>query len=294
MAYVVSRMNIRRTSALADNVCPHVLFTGMPVDYKKELSMAFGDYVESYEGTDNTSRACSSACIALYPAANSTGAWVLWKVESQMRVRRTNYANAMLNVTEETQQSAEGEVPELTQGAVQESESILEQALEEPVGEAQRETIQGAVQETEEESNAPEVEDEGEITEEASVETEGTRTRSGRLVTKPSRFLAVTKVSAEEWKDVENAKAIKIELRMLFEELKVLRPVRRAAIKGGTKILRSHMFLVEKYLADGTFDKIKARLVADGRDQDVMMYPNKASPTVAIHSVFTALGVMMS
>jgi hypothetical protein len=200
----------------------------------------------------------------------------------------------MLNVTEETQQSAEGEVPELTQGAVQESESILEQALEEPVGEAQRETIQGAVQETEEESNAPEVEDEGEITEEASAETEGTRTRSGRLVTKPSRFLAVTKVSAEEWKDVENAKAIKIELRMLFEELKVLRPVRRAAIKGGMKILRSHMFLVEKYLADGTFDKIKARLVADGRDQDVMMYPNKASPTVAIHSVFTALGVMMS
>jgi hypothetical protein len=54
------------------------------------------------------------------------------------------------------------------------------------------------------------------------------------------------------------------------------------------------MFLVEKYLADGTFDKIKARLVADGRDQDVAMYPNKASRTVAIHSVFTSLGVMMS
>jgi hypothetical protein len=86
VAYVVSRMNIRRTSALSDNVCPRVLFTGMPVDYKKELSMAFGDYVESYEGTDNTSRARSSACIALYPTANSTGAWVLWKVESKMRV----------------------------------------------------------------------------------------------------------------------------------------------------------------------------------------------------------------
>jgi hypothetical protein len=147
---------------------------------------------------------------------------------------------------------------------------------------------------TEEESNEPEVEDKGEITEEASAETEGTRTRSGRLITKPSRFLAVTKVSAKEWKDVENTKAIKIELRMLIEELKALRPVRRAAIKAGMKILRSHMFLVEKYLADGAFDKIKARLVADGRDQDATMYPNKASPTVAIHSVFTALGVMMS
>jgi hypothetical protein len=70
---------------------------------------------------------------------------------------------------------------------------------------------------TEEESNEPEIEDKGEITEEASAETEGTRTRSGRLIKKPSRFLAVTKVSAKEWKDVENTKAIKIELRMLFE-----------------------------------------------------------------------------
>lgn len=87
-------------------------------------------------------------------------------------------------------------------------------------------------------------------------------------MTRPSRFDAVTKVSAEEWKQVENAKAIKIELRMLFEELKALRPIRRAAIKAGTKILRSHMFLVEKYLAGGVFDKVTARLVADGRDQD--------------------------
>jgi hypothetical protein len=39
---------------------------------------------------------------------------------------------------------------------------------------------------------------------------------------------------------------------------------------------------------------MKARLVADGRDQDGSMYPNKASPTVAIHSVFTALGLMIS
>jgi hypothetical protein len=203
---------------------------------------------------------------------------------------------------EETRQSAVGEELELMEEAMQVPEGTLEQTLEEPVEETQVETIQEAVQEIEERGKEPEVEgekaeeveDDCEIAEEVSEEGQGTRTRSERLVMKPSRFLAVTKVSAEEWKDVENAKAIKIELRMLFEELKALRPVRRATIKGGTKILRSHMFLVEKYLADGTFDKIKARLVADGRDQDATMYPNKASPTVAIHLVFTALGVMMS
>jgi hypothetical protein len=81
---------------------------------------------------------------------------------------------------------------------------------------------------------------------------------------------------------------------MLFEKLKALRPVKHALIKAGMKILCSHMFVVEKYLAGGEFNKMKARLVADGRDQDGSLYPDKASPMVAIHSVFTALGLMVS
>jgi hypothetical protein len=135
--------------------------------------------------------------------------------------------------------------------------------------------------------------EEMEVDEKYVQETEDvTTTRSGRQVKKPSRFMAVTKVMHEEWKLEENAKAINAEIKMLFEDLKALRPVKRASIKGGTKILRSHMFVVEKFLATGEFDKMKARLVADGRDQESSMYPDKASPTVAIHSVFTVLGIM--
>jgi hypothetical protein len=51
------------------------------------------------------------------------------------------------------------------------------------------------------------------------------------------------------------------------------------------------MFLVNKFNADREFEKVKARLVADGEDQDPAMYPNKSSPTVAIHSVFMVLGM---
>ncbi len=43
VAYVLSRLNIQWTSALSENVCPRVLFTGVPVNYKKELKVAFGD-----------------------------------------------------------------------------------------------------------------------------------------------------------------------------------------------------------------------------------------------------------
>jgi hypothetical protein len=68
VAYVVSQMNIWWVMVLTENACPRVLFMGIPVDYKKEWLLAFGDYVEAYEGTDNMSSASSAACILLYPA----------------------------------------------------------------------------------------------------------------------------------------------------------------------------------------------------------------------------------
>jgi hypothetical protein len=46
-AYALSRLNIRCTTVLSKNICPKVLFTGIPVDYRKELQLAFGDYIEA-------------------------------------------------------------------------------------------------------------------------------------------------------------------------------------------------------------------------------------------------------
>jgi hypothetical protein len=103
--------------------------------------------------------------------------------------------------------------------------------------------------------------------------------------------LEVTKVSRSEWKEVACKQAIKTELKQLFNELKELRVIRRAEMTKSVKVLKWHMFLVRKYLAEGSLDKVKARLVADGRDQDSKLYPSKSSATVAIHSVFTVLGL---
>jgi hypothetical protein len=42
---------------------------------------------------------------------------------------------------------------------------------------------------------------------------------------------------------------------------------------------------------DGTFDKLKARLVAGGDQQDKSLYENLASPTVSTSAVFAMMGI---
>jgi hypothetical protein len=83
VAYAVSWMNIRRTMAINLNMCPHVLFTGMRVNYKKELELALRDYIEVYDETDNTSKSRSIPCIALFPYCNSTGSWKFMNLKTK-------------------------------------------------------------------------------------------------------------------------------------------------------------------------------------------------------------------
>jgi hypothetical protein len=302
VAYIVSRLNIRRTTALSENVCPRVLFTGAPVDYKKELQVAFGDYVEAYEGTDNTSRARSSVCIALHPAGNLSGSWVLWKIETKTRVKRTNMRKMVtsdlivqaMNATA-AESRVEEEIPDAAEVVRQQP---TETETNEQIVEAEEEGNPASDPTESPEDDPMEVKESGEaeiaagdVAEQDDDGNPTVTTRSGRSVHRPVRYMQVTKVSKEDWKMEASTVAIEAELRMLFQELKALRCVRRASIKAGTKILKSHIFVVEKYLADGGFDKMKAGLVADDRDQDADKYPDKSSPTVAVHSVFTALGL---
>jgi len=54
----------------------------------------------------------------------------------------------------------------------------------------------------------------------------------------------------------------------------------------GVKILRSSMFLKVKLKPNGEFDKLKARLVADGSSQDRSIYEDVSSPTISTTSLF--------
>ena len=58
-----------------------------------------------------------------------------------------------------------------------------------------------------------------------------------------------------------------------------------------SKIIRSSMFLKEKFLASGEFDKLKARLVAGGNMQDRELYEDLSAPTASTCSVFAVLAI---
>ncbi len=91
VAYAISWINILRTTAINLNICPWLLFSGVWINYKKELERAFGDYVEVYDGMENMSKYRSIPCTALYPCCNATGSWEFMSLRSKTRVCQSQW-----------------------------------------------------------------------------------------------------------------------------------------------------------------------------------------------------------
>ena len=79
--------------------------------------------------------------------------------------------------------------------------------------------------------------------------------------------------------------------QMLTKEVFEPRHRRRLPKPQLKSVIRSSMFLKEKYLATGEFDKLKARLVAGGNTQDKSLYEDVSSPTVSTQAAFMVAGI---
>lgn len=96
VTYAVSRMSLRSTLFLNDVECPRVRFTGARPEYKFELGLSFGDYVEAYNprahnNSNDIMFARTEPCISLYPSANKNGSWILYNLCNKSYVRRTQW-----------------------------------------------------------------------------------------------------------------------------------------------------------------------------------------------------------
>jgi hypothetical protein len=99
---------------------------------------------------------------------------------------------------------------------------------------------------------------------------------------------------------VESENAIYDEF-MNMKTNNVLLPVLWSSLSADERshIIPAHMFLKEKFKANGEFDKIKGRIVAGGDQQDEDTYDNIASPTInsivilALINIFTVLNMFV-
>ncbi len=297
VAYAVSRINLRRTSALHGTLSPCVLFTGCKLSYKKELSLAFGDYIEVHASMTNTSKERSVPCIALYPCANASGMWNFWSLSSKQYLRRSVWTKMVTNdlVIRTLNGLAEQEKAEGQQPAIVEE---LEQEAP-PAGEGQPEQPNEGEEKGEDADDVPKLEPQGEEddSDDEAEEEEDTgqplrrSARQAAGVKAPERYLHATKVSSKEWKEEQTKTVIVGEVVQLFQDLEALKPVYKKDVPEDAEVLTSHMFVVDKFTANGDYDKKKAQMVSHGNKQNAELHPNKSSPTAAIHSLFTVLAL---
>jgi len=117
-------------------------------------------------------------------------------------------------------------------------------------------------------------------------------------VKRPARFRQVAhtvKVKSARDRDhseqEEIDKAQEAEIRLVFEDLKAVDVIKKEQIPEGFKAHNTHLFTVQKFLANGEHDKYKSRLVAHGNEQDATIYSDRSSPTASIHSITTCLAI---
>jgi len=96
VTYAVSRSNLKASTRIESNVCPRIRFTGYKPDFKTELSLAFGDYVEAYDPrskgkSNDVMTARTEPCVALYPSANRNGSWMFYNLVTKAHVQRSQW-----------------------------------------------------------------------------------------------------------------------------------------------------------------------------------------------------------
>jgi hypothetical protein len=266
VCYAVGRINIQRTTSIASNLSPHRLFTGTRVNYKKSLELAFGDYAEVFDGTDNTSRSHTIPCIALHPCNNSTGSWEYLNLLTGNRVHRSSWKrmvtteviiarmNAMtsVNIGEDSENGGASERTEVPAIAT-------EAEVRAPVGHVENAPPTNPTNDHVEQNEVMILDGTRETASSAEQPAETAeipQRRSARIaqgVSQPERYLLMTKIQETTKRladDREQAKlgAIQKEILQIFEELQAVMPVMKDDIPEDAEVLRCFIFLVEKFL----------------------------------------------
>jgi len=323
VTYATVRNNMRGTAHTVDRVAPRVAATGRKPSFKREFSCGFGDYVEAYDPkcvSNDALQSRTEPCIALYPNGTQGESWTLLNLTTQRTVRRTNFTKMVMTDlvieriraidAEENDDGRDPDAPITPKHHPQEFSHVSDvedidehpHAVNDTVDEMVSDTVDDMVSDAVnddvvDEPDETAVQDMVPELPARSAAPQPTRAsariagRRGVNVTYAMHTMTMKKAEREHGSDATDAGLA--EIKQLLQTKKALTPVRREDLSAtqAKRIIRSHMFLKAKYDALGHFQKIKARLVADGSGQDRALYPDTSSPTADLHSLYMMLAI---
>jgi hypothetical protein len=100
LTFITGRRNSMFAKGGGTEVPARELFLGRKIDYKKELSLGFGDYVQVYRrprGPKNTMAARAEDALAMYPTGGESGAWMFFVMRTAKLVSRSRWVQQPLS-----------------------------------------------------------------------------------------------------------------------------------------------------------------------------------------------------
>ena len=341
--FCVSRLNLLPSSTCLDHASPTEQFTGVKLDYKRDLRCGFGDYVQAtVPDPDNSLKTRTQGCIAMLPTGNSTGSVKMYSLATKAVVKRNQFTVLPMpdlvidHITEIalsegiTRESLEIDLPP-QQSMTAEDRAVDDAAILSKLPSMMR--IDGREPVVEDvDDNSESGDDTG-----ATADTEDILPPSplpssvdpdpGRRLKRAPAWhadyalimcskddavraeLRKQLVLRQDWHDSDFAFTISVkaalrergaeampvilaELQQMVDK-KVWHGISTKGMSHAERksIIRSSMFLKDKYFASGAFDRFKARLVAGGDQQDKGLYEDLSSPTAATTSVLTVAAI---
>jgi hypothetical protein len=90
--FATSRINLIRHSETSDKISPLELFTGRRTDFKIDLRVSFGDYVQAHTPqSSNNMDARSTGYLALLPTGNKNGSVLFYSLATGKVITRDHW-----------------------------------------------------------------------------------------------------------------------------------------------------------------------------------------------------------
>jgi hypothetical protein len=320
--FVVSRLNLIRgrssNVAAGDTRPPREQFYSRRIDFAKDVRVSFGEYCQVFNTgivRSNSNEPRTSGAIALLPLGNAAGDVLFFLLGTRSLVRRSKWTslpmpqeivdmlNGMATASAEpappasdddetspptpAQHTINNVPPPPSPAVAAEASTQLEQPADVDVaGVGDDDSAEGGDDDSAE-ADLPTTPHQSRDNQSTTVVT---RLRDRSTLRPPERYddcyhISVNKALLTLGQPA--LRAIALELKNILDYETIV-PVDITSISDRRSIIRSSMFLKEKFLPSGALDKLKGRLVAGGNRQDKSIYSHEeiSSPTVALWGVF--------